>query len=180
VGTISEQSRQSVASSDVDGLDDVLTSLAKCGGEMLLKEMSPQVVQEIVGVGAVWPQENRKDFLNEIELEVVAASSGRQNKMLELQNWQQVAPLIMQAAQMPPQTQPTIQAVIRETLKRLDDRAEPAEFFPIPLPLLPQGGEMQGQPQGQDASASKRTPAKPKQKQLNAPGRPQESVPIPG
>ena len=189
--SISEQSRQSVAGSEVDGLDDSLTAVAKYGGELLLKDMTPQTVAQIAGVGFAWPGQNKEAFLNEVELEIVAASSGRPNKVLELQNWQQLAPLIMQAAQMPPQAQPTIQAVIRETLKRLDDRIEPADFFPLPIPMMAPGQEgqpgqeQQGQQgpqqfQGPDHAASKRTPKKNKRKLSPAPGRPQEGVPIPG
>lgn len=145
VGSIAEQSRQTVAGSDVDGLDDSLTDVAQYGGELLFKEMSGETVRKIAGVGAVWPEQNKQDFVNEIELEVVAASSGRPNKVVEIQNWQQLAPLIMQAAQMPPQMQPTIQAVIRESVKRIDDRLDPADFFPLPVPQMPQEPSTQGE-----------------------------------
>ena len=138
VGTIAEQSRITVATSDIDSLDDSLSDVAEIGGEMLLKEMSVETVKRIAGPGAVWPGDDRSEFLNEIQLQVVAASSGRPNKAVEVANWQQVAPLILQAAQLPPQAQPTMQAVIRETVKRIDDRLEPADFFPLPVPNVPE------------------------------------------
>ena len=149
--TIAEQSRMTVAASDSDGLDDCLTEVAKIGGEMLLKEMSVQTVQHIAGIGSVWPDQNREDFVNEIELTVVAASSGRPNKAVEIANWSQIAPLLMQAGANP-------QAIIRETIRRADDKLEPQDFFPLPLPVMqppPMQAEMgmmpqgQGQPQGQ-------------------------------
>ena len=141
--TIAEQSRMTVSSSDSDGLDDSLTEVAKIGGEMLLKEMSVQTVKHIAGVGAVWPDQNREDFINEIELQVVAASSGRPNKAVEIANWGQIAPLLMQAGANP-------QAVIRETVKRADDRLEPADFFPLPLPMMqPPGALGEGDPSAQ-------------------------------
>ncbi len=165
VGTIAEQSRMSVASSDVDGLDDGLTDVAQCGGELLLKEMSVETVKRIAGIGAVWPQESLDEFINEIELEVQAASSGKPNKVVDMNNWNIAAPLILQASQLPPQAQPTIQAVIRETLKRTDDRLEPADFYPLPMPMGGEGQpeEQQGGQQTPSNSAApppKRTPKK--------------------
>lgn len=125
VGTIAEQSRMTVSASNVDDLDDCLSAVAKCGGEMLLREMSPEVVKQIAGVGAVWPIQERDSFLNSIELQTVASSSGRPNKAIEIANWEKIAGLILQAGGNP-------QAVIRESIKRLDDRLEPADFFPVP------------------------------------------------
>lgn len=132
VGTIAEQSRMSVAGSDVDGLDDVLTEVAQCGGELLIREMSADTVKRIAGRGAVWPDtpESKEDFVNEIELKVRAASSGRPNKALEVANWERLAPLLIQAGANP-------QAIIRETIRRIDDQAEPADFFPVPTPPPP-------------------------------------------
>lgn len=136
--SVAEQSKNTVAASDVDGLDDSLTDLAQCGGEMLFRDMSIDTVKKIAGPGAVWPLENKEDFLNELELEVVAASSGRPNQTVEINNWKQIAPLLMQAGANP-------QAVIRETVKRFDDRLDPEDFFPPPIP-------MGGQPDQQQAT----------------------------
>jgi len=125
VGTIAEQSRQTVASSNIDDLDDCLSAVARCGGEMLLREMSRETVRRIVGDGSAWPEQGREDFLNQIELTIVASSSGRPNKAMEIANFERIAPLLLQAGANP-------QAIIREAIKRLDDRLDPTEFFPIP------------------------------------------------
>lgn len=161
VGTIAEQSRMTVSSSNVDDLDDCLSCVARCGGEMLLKEMSLETVQRIAGPGAVWPQQNQDDFVNQVQLEVVAASSGRPNKAIEVANFERVAPLLIQAGANP-------QAIIREAIKRLDDRLDPTEFFPIPLPPAPAlGGPVQGaegQPtNGEGQPGPGRTPPNPSQ-----------------
>ncbi len=126
VGTIAEQSRMTVASSNVDDLDDVLTALAACGGEMLLRELSKETVERIVGKGSVWPDDPalRADFLNEVSMQIQAASSGRPNKALEIANFERLAPMLLQAGANP-------QAIIREAIRRLDDRIDPIEFFPV-------------------------------------------------
>ena len=147
--TIAEQSRLTVTSSNIDDLDDFLSTLTRIGGEMLMKEMSPQTVQRIAGPGAVWlqgqPQWN--DFLDQIFLMSKAASSGRPNKALEMRNWQIAAPVLQAAGANP-------QFLVRETLRRLDDQLDPEQAFPL-MPQqpgamqTPQGGEHQPSPQEQ-------------------------------
>jgi len=153
VGSIAEHSRQTINSSNVDDLDDCLSAATKCGGELLLMEMSPETVQKIVGLGAVFPAQDRAAFLNEVELEVEAASSGRPNKAIELDNFQKMAPFLIQFGANP-------QAVIREGIKRLDDRLDPADFFPAG----PVGGPPptpEGSPQGNPPGAPSQEPQAP-------------------
>lgn len=127
---ISEQSRMTTTSSNVDDLDGFLSRMARQGGEILLREMSPDTVKRIVGRGAVWPGPNeREDFLNSLYLETEAASSGRPNKAIELANWRQIAPVLQASGASPAY-------IVRESIKRLDDRAEPAEAFPL-VPTQP-------------------------------------------
>ena len=92
---IQEQARISGVSSNVDDLDDLLSEIAQAAGEMMLREFTPQTVQRIVGQGASWPQEQKEDFLNEIYLDIVAASSGRPNKAVDVQNAQQLIPMML-------------------------------------------------------------------------------------
>ena len=139
VGSIAEHSRMSLSASNVDDLDDFLSSLARMGGEMILREMSIQTAKEVAGNGAVLPQtdESRRYFLNSIFLEIVAASSGRPNKAMELQNAQTLGPLLMQAGANP-------MFLVRELIKRLDDRLDPEEAFPLVPQSAPPGA--QGKP----------------------------------
>lgn len=130
--SIAEQSRTVGIASNIDDLDDFLCQLANAGGEMLLQEMSKETIIQIVGPGAAWPEQNRQDFLNEIFLKVSAASSGRPNKALDMQNWQLMVPLLLQAGANP-------QFIVRETIKRTDDRLNPQDAFPLQPPQT-QGG----------------------------------------
>ncbi len=163
--SINEQSRQQVVGSNVDDLDDFLSSLAEDSGQVLLQEMSPDTVKRIAGPGALWPPPGQnEDFVNELYLDVVAASSGRPNKALEIANFTQVAPIMLQAGVNP-------QFIIRESLKRLDDRLDPEEAFASgPAPTMPMGGPPlaaqgvpkanNGQPRGQTApTAAGQNPA---------------------
>ncbi len=125
VGSIAEQSRQQVSASNVDDLDDCLSAVARCAGEMLLSEMSTATVQRIAGVGAVWPEQNKSEFLNQIQLTIEAASSGRPNRATEIANFERIAPLLVQAGANPI-------AIIRQAIKIYDDRLDETDFFPVP------------------------------------------------
>jgi len=129
VGTIAEQSRMNVSASNIDDLDGFLSRLAQAGGEMLLLEMSEETAKRIAGVGAVWPNsdQSRADYLNEVFLKIEAASSGRPNKAVDIANWRDLAPLLLQAGANPI-------GVVEETAKRLDDNLDSSGFFPLTPP----------------------------------------------
>lgn len=154
VGRIAEESRITVTSSNVDDLDDHLSDLARAGGVMLLKGLSADNAKEIAGPGAVWPEESRKDFLNEVLLEIEAASSGRPNQALEVSKWTQIGPQLQLAGANP-------QFLIREGIKRLDDRIDPSDAFPLVPPASPSG---QAPPQGGSSPA----PTQPSGNPVNA------------
>lgn len=136
VGTIAEQSRNTVSASNVDDLDDLLSAMAEAGGEMIFRGFDRETITKIAGDGAVWPMTEIESFTDELYLQIQAASSGRPNKVIDAANIERLGPLIMQAAQMPPQLQKSIQAIIREVVKRLDDQLDPNEFFPDPMPMM--------------------------------------------
>ena len=133
---IQEQSRVAGVSSNVDDLDDLLSELAQSAGEMMLQEFSPETVKRVVGKGAAWPQDERADFLNEIFLDIVAASSGRPNKAIDVQNAMQLGPLMMQAGANP-------WALIQYYARVLDANLNPAEFAPVAPPQTTQPGQPQ-------------------------------------
>ena len=122
--SINEQARSVGASSNIDDLDDFLTAVADMCGEVLLRELPVEIVKRIAGPGAVWPDYEREEFADNLFLEIEAASSGRPNKALEISNFAQLAPLLIQAGAPP-------HFVLREAVKRLDDRLEPDEALPF-------------------------------------------------
>jgi hypothetical protein len=99
--------------------------MAQASGEMMLREFQEQTVKRIAGIGAVWPTDRREDFLNEIFLDIVASSSGRPNKAVELANFERIAPTLLQSGANP-------FGVIEEGVKRLDDRLDVSKFLPQP------------------------------------------------
>jgi len=128
--SIAEGSRLSSLQSNVDDLDDFLTEMARCQGQVLLENVTEETVKRIVGPGAVWPEMSRQDVVEEIYLEVQAGSTGRPNKAQEVQNFERLAPLIMQIPGIDPE------AFAREALKRLDDRMELDDMLSAGMPSI--------------------------------------------
>ena len=94
--SIAEGSRMSTLSSNVDDLDEFLSDVFGALGQLLVMELSQETVQEIVGVGAVWPEMDRETVAKQIYLKVRAGSSGRPNKAAELANMERGMPYLIQ------------------------------------------------------------------------------------
>lgn len=94
--SIAEGSRQSALASAIDEFDDLLSEMARAGGQILMKEMSPEKVMQIVGRGAFWPPQTQEQLADEIYLEAVAGSSGRPNQAQEVSLLERVFPLLFQ------------------------------------------------------------------------------------
>jgi hypothetical protein len=96
--SIVAQGRTAALTDNIDDLDEVLSDLAKGTGQLMLLEMSLDMVKNIVGPGAVWPDApmNRQDISNDLILDIKAGSSGRPNAAAELANLEKVLPYLIQ------------------------------------------------------------------------------------
>ena len=128
--SIAEGSRMSSVSSNVDDLDDFLTDLARASGQVMLQEVSAETAMKIAGPGAVWPDLNREEIMDEIYLEVVAGSSGRPNKAQEIANFERLAPTLLQIPGISPVW------LAREALNRMDDRLDLTEALMEGMPSI--------------------------------------------
>jgi hypothetical protein len=147
---IAANSTQSSDQSSIDDLDGWLTVIARASGQILLKEMSPEQVTQIVGIGAVWPQMSLAEIADEIYLDVEAGSTGKPNQAVEINNWQQLLPLVMQLPGISPFW------LARETLRRLDDRMDLTEALAEGVPSIAaqnQISQVSAQPPQQDPNA---------------------------
>jgi hypothetical protein len=187
--SIAEGSRQTSSQSNVDDLDDFLTSIARATGQIMLINMGRDQVEKIVGPGAVWPEFTKQEIAEEMFLEVQAGSSGRPNKQLEVANFERIAPLLMQIPGVRPQF------LAKESLKRLDDNLTLEDMFLDGLPSVIALNSMANAPAGPsaagapDGAASAGTPQDPNAQgaegaqnapnpQVNEPG-PQAAFPDP-
>lgn len=96
--SVAESSRMSTVSDNVDDLDDFLTAIARAAGQIMFRHMSKEMVQAIVGRGAVWPDAvpTRQQAADEIALTIRAGSTGRPNRAAELANLERAWPALSQ------------------------------------------------------------------------------------
>jgi hypothetical protein len=144
---IAEGSSASADNSGVDDLDAFLTVLARSAGQILLKEMSEEQVKLIVGPGAVWPSMTLDEIAEEIYLEVEAGSTGKPNQAVEINNWKQIAPVLLQVPGLNPVW------FLKETLRRLDDRMDVTDAVAAGIPAIV-AQNRNAQPAAADANAS--------------------------
>ena len=96
--SIVAQGQQTAHADNIDDLDEVLSDLAKATGQLMLLEMSKEVVTEIVGPGAVWPDApmTRQQISQDLILDIKAGSSGRPNAAAKLASLERVLPFLIQ------------------------------------------------------------------------------------
>jgi hypothetical protein len=136
---IAEGSRMTSMGSNIDDLNDLLTVLARNGGQILMREMSEDRVKMVVGQGAVWPVARAQDIAQEVLLEIEAGSMGRPNAAQEVANAQRLYPLLIQLPGIEPEF------LAKDLLRRLDDRLDLTQAFKSNLPsIVAMNGMAQG------------------------------------
>lgn len=140
--SIAESSRMSSLQSSIDELDDMLSDMARTAGQILMDNVEEATVKEAIGDGAIWPQMSRDQLAKEVLLEVEAGSTGRPNQAQEIQNFERMAPLIMQIPGI------KIESFAREAIRRLDDKLRLEDFYDENLPSISALNTMMGQAQG--------------------------------
>tara|TARA_R110002020_G_scaffold73888_1_gene189478 strand:+ start:2446 stop:4572 length:2127 start_codon:yes stop_codon:yes gene_type:complete len=140
--SIAESSRMSALQSNIDEIDDLLSNLARNAGQILLDQVSAETVKEAVGPAAVWPEMTRDEMAKEVYLEIEAGSTGRPNQAQEIQNFERMAPLIMQIPGIVPEK------LAKEALRRMDDKLRLDDLYDRNLPSINAMNVMAGQAAG--------------------------------
>lgn len=161
---IAEQSRVEGVSSEVDEEDKFLTEAMRVTGEMLLQAAGEETIRKKVGPGAVWPASSRNaqgqqpdgvitidDCLEQFVIKIEAASSGRANRALDIQNFKEMWPSLIAVAQA---MGLSLEPLVREQAKILGFKFDIDEWLASamqsPLAQAGQAGQalMQGRPGG--------------------------------
>jgi hypothetical protein len=127
---IASNSTTSSDSSNIDDLDSFLKMIAKAASQILMAEMSEETVMKAVGPGAVWPVQTMRDIVEQVYLDVEAGSTGKPNQAVEINNWKQMLPFLLQMGSIPPTW------LARETLRRLDDKMDLTEAVVDGIPAI--------------------------------------------
>jgi hypothetical protein len=160
---IAANSTTSSDGSAIDDLDAFLTVIARASGQILQREMTEEIVKQIVGPGAVWPELTLAEISGEIFLEVAAGSTGKPNQAVEISNLERLLPMLLQ---MPSINQ---EELARETLRRMDDRMDLTKMIVAGMPSIvaqnqnaqPSPANPMNDPNAQGGKGAGNTPAAP-------------------
>jgi hypothetical protein len=162
----SNQGFASRTGADRDALEDMLTDLAIYTGETALQALTVQDVEKLAGKACYWPGPSDsidpltgetvttpgmdyEDLSEYLDIEIVAGSTGKPQARADKETWATLLPLVQNAmtniVQLEASGNPTLmaqakgeRALLRETLKRLDDRMSIDQILPPPVaPMIP-------------------------------------------
>jgi hypothetical protein len=123
----------------LDVIEDWLTEIAIYSAQLLLQNMPAELIKSRFGDDAVWPELNKKQLFEMINISIRAGSTSRPNKMRERDQWIQLLPQIQQTLEKVMMfkaqgqlelIEPTIR-LLDETLKRFDEKLDAKELLGV-------------------------------------------------
>ena len=124
---------------DRDNVEGMLQDLAEYTTELALQSLPIEFVQRLAGPRAFWPTGmDFEDIITLVELDIKAGSTGKPDQENLRQSWSVLLPLVTQIMTQIQQAQfmgnlPLAEAlknVLRETMRRLDERISIDQFIP--------------------------------------------------
>ena len=138
--SVAQFSQHTDTNSVTDDMNDLLTDLARAGGELLMLNVSAQVVKEIVGPGAVWPEIDRETVAKNVYLKVDAGSDGTPNKQQDVQNMVQLLPILQRIPGISPEW------MARQLITRMGDDMDLTDAFAEGVPSVEALNQLMAQP----------------------------------
>jgi hypothetical protein len=171
--SIAEDSRQGEDRSKADDLDDLLSAFARDAGIVLMMNTSKEQVVKLVGPGAMWPESNPAELLEDLYIDVEAGSSGKPNQALEVATFQRLFPVLVQTPGIRPEW------LAKTAIKMADSTIDFTEAYLEGLPSIqamnamlqksvspqPGTGDPATDPQAQGGEGANKTPRPPGQDQ---------------
>lgn len=129
-----------------DGIEDLLSELGTGSLQICLRKLTAQEVQRIAGPEAQWPQLDIEDIFDMVTVQVRAGSTGRPDRLQEQDRWTKLQPVIKETvmtvaelyAKGQVQLGQALVEMLRETLRRFDERIDLDTYLPKP----PEEGEV--------------------------------------
>lgn len=149
-----------------DQTEDWLQDIARFAAQVLLLELTADRIERIMGPfnptapAWDWPSISRADAFEMVNVRIRAGSTGAPDRQEEQSTWAQLLPIlqglvtqIMQLQAQGADTAPLV-AILRETIKRYDERLDVEQFIAMPSPPQPMpAAAPQAQPEAAAASA---------------------------
>lgn len=146
---INQSGFNSRSGADRDCIEELLTEFAQYTLEQAVQGLPARDVTRLAGPFAFWPEGmDVEDVLTLCEIEVVAGTTGKPRAQADKETWATLLPLILEQLPLIQQDElmgnlpmaETRKNIIRETLKRLDDRLSLESILVSgPAPMLPPG-----------------------------------------
>ena len=138
--SVAQFSQNTDVSSVVDDMNDMMSAIARAASELLLLNVSPDIVQRVVGPGAVWPQLDRQTIADNVYLEVDVGANGPPNAQQDVQRLVQLVPLLQRVPGINPEW------LARQLIRRMGDDIDLDEAFAEGLPSMEALNQLQGRP----------------------------------
>lgn len=130
-----------------DTMEDLLSEVGEYALQVCLRKMTPQEVARIAGpdAEATWPTLSADQIFELVSVSVRGGSTGKPDRLQEQDRWTKLLPVIEKTAQQVAElytkgqsklAQALVQ-LLRETLRRFDERVDIEQFLPPP----PKDGE---------------------------------------
>lgn len=123
-----------------DTIEDLLSEVGSYALEVCLRKLSADDVRQIAGPEAVWPELSTEEVFRMVTLTVRGGSTGRPDRLQEQDRWTKLLPVIekamgqvvqMRQAGMHKEAEAVVE-LVRETLRRFDERVDIERFLPAP------------------------------------------------
>lgn len=124
----------------VDIIEDLLSEVGEYVLEVALRKLTEQEVRRIAGPDAVWPSLTVDEVFDQVLVRVRGGSTGKPNELQQQDRWTKLLPVIestikrvaeVRAAGQEGLAQAAI-ALLRETMRRFDERFELEQYLPAP------------------------------------------------
>lgn len=129
---ISNAGQQGRVSEMIDIIEDCLSAMANYAAQLLLQNVSAETIMQKFGAKSVWPQLDKEQLFNMVNITIRAGSTARPNKVRERDQWIQLLPNIQQAVMAYSEAKQTNNKdlenitifMLEETFKRFDEKLD--------------------------------------------------------
>jgi hypothetical protein len=138
-----------------DVIEDLLSEVGAYALEVCLRKLTPDEVARIAGEAAVWPQLTAEEVFEQVTVRVRGGSTGKPDRLQEQDRWTKLLPVIKDTVKEIVATRQAGQeqlaqmaiALLKETLRRFDERFEIERYLPEPAAGKPGQDGQPEQPQ---------------------------------
>lgn len=123
-----------------DTMEDLLSEVGKYALQVCLRKLTPQEVARIAGeqAAASWPTLSTDEIFELVSVSVRGGSTGKPDRLQEQDRWTKLMPVIEKTAQQVAelrmkgqgQLAEALVQLLRETLRRFDERVDIEQFLP--------------------------------------------------